>query len=255
LPTPPSSYRYLLVTLLCGLAAGCSYADDPDLRTGTLAPFILVGSNPGPGAVGVLRAAPVDVFFSVAPDAFTAADVNMRIYSGLIEAPGTVRVDLLERRLRMQPFSPLRPDLRHEVYLAGVLRGLNGVKLPKTVVFDFTTGADEGAAAAPRPAVQGAELQPAWTQRCASCHSATADTAPPMRVDLSSTEAVRRTVRALPSSAGPLLVSPGDHARSYLMLKLLGEGGILGSPMPPDGPRLADADLRRVADWIDAGAP
>jgi hypothetical protein len=250
---PPSSYRYLFVSLLCGLAAGCSYADHPDLRADPLAPFILVGSNPGPGATGVPRAAPVDIFFSVAPDAFTAADVNMRIYSGLIEAPGTVRVDLLERRLRMQPFRSLRPELRHQVYVAGSVRGLNGVKLPDTIVFDFTTAADEGAAPAPRPVVQGAELQPLFGQRCASCHSATAGTSPPMRVDLSSTDAIRRTVRALPGSAGSLLVSPADHARSYLMLKLLGEGGILGSLMPPDG-RLPEADLRRVADWIDAGA-
>jgi hypothetical protein len=75
-----------------------------------------------------------------------------------------------------------------------------------------------------------------------------------MGLDLSSPEMVRRTLRGVPGSTGMVKVRPGDHARSYLMLKLLGEGGHLGPPMPPDEPRLSRIDLRRVADWIDAGA-
>ena len=252
MPSAPNSSPCLLLALLCGLAAGCSYADRPDLRAGGLSQFALVSSRPAPGEAGFPRAAPIDLFFSDTPDAETVADVDLRIYSGLIEAAGTVRVDLLERRLRMQPFRVLRPELRHEVSLAGVIRGLNGATLPATVVFDFTTSADEGSPAPAPPVVTGAELQPIWSQRCISCHSGAA---PPMAVDLSSPEAARRTMRGLPSSAGPLLVAPGTHAKSYLMLKLLGEGGILGSPMPPDGPRLGSGELRRVADWIDAGAP
>jgi len=46
----------------------------------------------------------------------------------------------------------------------------------------------------------------------------------------------------------------GDHARSYLMFKLLGVGGYVGFPMPPDRPALRRADLRRVVTWIDGGA-
>jgi len=49
-------------------------------------------------------------------------------------------------------------------------------------------------------------------------------------------------------------VRPGDPARSYLYLKVLGDGGIDGGRMPLDGPydpRLAPL----IASWIEAGAP
>jgi hypothetical protein len=48
-------------------------------------------------------------------------------------------------------------------------------------------------------------------------------------------------------------VQPGDPSASYLWLKLHGDGGIDGSPMPG-----GDPDPRRAAlawEWIEAGAP
>lgn len=60
----------------------------------------------------------------------------------------------------------------------------------------------------------------------------------------------------VPASERPdmLRVRPGDPARSYLYLKVLGDGGIDGGRMPLDGPvdpRLAPF----LASWIEAGAP
>ena len=60
----------------------------------------------------------------------------------------------------------------------------------------------------------------------------------------------------VPSTERPSLsrVAPGDPRRSYLYLKVLGDGGIDGGRMPLDGPfdpRLAPF----VARWIEAGAP
>jgi hypothetical protein len=49
-------------------------------------------------------------------------------------------------------------------------------------------------------------------------------------------------------------VAPGDPVESYLWLKLAGDGGIDGAPMPSG----AERDPRRAAlawDWIEAGAP
>lgn len=49
-------------------------------------------------------------------------------------------------------------------------------------------------------------------------------------------------------------VAPGDPIRSYVYLKVLGDGGIDGGRMPLDGPfdpRLAPF----LASWIEAGAP
>ncbi len=59
-----------------------------------------------------------------------------------------------------------------------------------------------------------------------------------------------------PSTERPELfrVAPGDPARSYLYLKVLGDGGIEGGRMPLGGP--ADPKLAALfADWIEAGAP
>jgi hypothetical protein len=60
----------------------------------------------------------------------------------------------------------------------------------------------------------------------------------------------------IPSTERPELyrVAPGDPARSYLYLKVLGDGGIEGGSMPLGGP--ADPKLAALlADWIEAGAP
>jgi hypothetical protein len=59
-----------------------------------------------------------------------------------------------------------------------------------------------------------------------------------------------------PSTQRPELarVARFDPLRSYLFLKALGDGGIVGAPMPPSGvpdPRIAAV----LHDWIEAGAP
>jgi hypothetical protein len=48
-------------------------------------------------------------------------------------------------------------------------------------------------------------------------------------------------------------VKPGDPAASYLYLKLLCDGGIDGSCMPPGPPQPSLITL--FHDWIEAGAP
>jgi hypothetical protein len=60
----------------------------------------------------------------------------------------------------------------------------------------------------------------------------------------------------VPSTQRPELprVAPGDPWRSYLFLKVLGDGGIDGAPMPPSSapdPRIPAV----VYAWIEAGAP
>ncbi|MEZ4438889.1 MAG: hypothetical protein R3B72_07360 [Polyangiaceae bacterium] len=51
-----------------------------------------------------------------------------------------------------------------------------------------------------------------------------------------------------------MLVEPGHPERSHVMNKLMGTNMCGGQAMPPDDPRPAD-ELRRVSDWICAGAP
>ena len=64
-------------------------------------------------------------------------------------------------------------------------------------------------------------------------------------------------------AAGLLRVAPGDPARSFLLIKLIGGstsavGGFdprYGSPMPKTGGPLSSADIDQIRSWILAGAP
>jgi len=246
------SHRALLVALVSALSApgllACTY-DGEDLLPPPAATFTVVSSVPAPATVGVPRSLPIDVVFNATPDAASVSDLVFRVFSGLIEGTGTVKVDLLARRLRLTPFDPLRPGLRHQVYLASGVRGLSGARLAHTLVFDFTTGEELGTPPAPPAPSTVSSLQPLWDARCASCHGGAA---PRAGLDLSSPTTALRDLSSAAVSADLLRVKAGDHARSALMLKLLGEGA-LGLRMPPDAPLAAD-QLQQIADWIDAGA-
>jgi hypothetical protein len=51
------------------------------------------------------------------------------------------------------------------------------------------------------------------------------------------------------------LVRPGEPDASYLVMKVRGDSGIVGMPMPMGGAPIADADLTLLEEWIAAGAP
>ena len=244
--------RILLVPL--ALLWGCTYEGEPDPRpTRTSETFKIVEYLPSPGQTGVSRSSHIDLIFNAPPDATHVSTTYLRLFSGLYERLGAVKVDLLRRRIRFSPTSSLRAELRYRFFISARLRGLNGVELADNVFFDFTTGTGSQAPPADKlPVVTARDVQPIWADRCISCHGATA---PPARVDLSSSTAAVSSLMGVPSAHGdrPRVV-PGDHAGSYLMLKLLDGGRITGFPMPPSGPALTARQLRLVADWIDGGA-
>jgi hypothetical protein len=242
-----SSRRRTLLLLLVHLS-GCTYFDEPAPAPG----YRLLRSSPAAGELDVSRDRPIDLYFDAAPAAETVTPVDVRLFSGLIESPGTVTLDLLARRVRFRALVPLRASLRHQLWLNAGIRSLAGAALGAPVTFDFSTGAAaDTPPEPPRPTVAARDLQPIWTQ-CSACHGFAS---PRGGVDLSSPEAAVRTLSGVPSvRSGLQRVVPGDHSRSYLMRKLLDEGGTVGFPMPPEGPRLAPDRLREVADWIDGGA-
>lgn len=243
-----------LVPLVVLLLGGCTYEGDPDPRpTQTTTPLEIIKYAPSPGETGVSRAAWVDLVFNAPPDGAHVSSAYLRLFSGLYETIGTHKVDLLKRRIRFSPTTALRGELRYEFYVSARIRGINGSTLADNVFFDFTTGAGSQAPPATTPpAVTARKVQDIWAARCTSCHGAEA---PPARVDLSTAAAALRSLKGVPSmGANRPRVVPGDHARSYLMLKLLDVGGVTGFVMPPSGPALTATQLRQVADWIDGGA-
>lgn len=199
----------------------------------------------------------IDAYFNVplAGESIASA-ADFRLFSGLIESYGRVSIDLLERRLRFVPDEPLRPRLRYQMYVWGGVRGVNGARLSESQIFDFTVGTEPGPVLPPAPPAPDADrIQERWTVRCAHCHGP-AQGSPRAGLDLSSRAAARAALAGVPSDGYPALrrVLVGDHARSYLVRKLLGVG-IAGLTMPPDGAPLVAAELREVCDWIDGGAP
>ncbi len=236
------------------LMAGCSYEDDPDLRPGSASQtFEIIATSPAPGAVGVARNARLTATFNHPPDAATVAAARVRLYSGLYQILGAARVSLLDRSITFTPTSTMRPNLRYLLHFSSAVRGLNGAPLPRSYILDFTTGEQiRVAEPPPPPAPTGADLQSTWSAHCVRCH---AGQAAPLGLRLDGGAAAQQALVDQPASVSSLRrVHTGDHARSYLMLKLLNQGGIGGYPMPPDRPALDRATLGRIARWIDAGA-
>ncbi len=251
-----SRYPGALLLGCIGLA-GCSYEGEPDFRGEPPGELRVVRTYPEAGQVDVGLATWVDTIFNVPLAGESIADAaDFRLFSGLIESHGRVTIDLLERRLRFVPREPLRPRVRYQMYLWGGVRGVNGARLPESRIFDFTAGSEPGPSLPPTPAPPDAEaIQQRWSARCAHCHGPAAGP-PRAGLDLSTRAAATAALRGVPSDGLPALrrVLAGDHARSYLMRKLLGQG-VTGLMMPPDGAPLADGELREVAAWIDGGAP
>lgn len=210
-------------------------------------------SNPAAGATEVAVDAAIDLYFSSPIAAETLRERSVGLSSGLVFSSVRLVVDLLERRLRALPDVVLRPNLDYRLTVGTDLRAIDGTQLIEPVTFTFTTGSRRGPRALPQPAGGLADLQPLWSTRCVDgCHSASVARA---GLDLSSAAAALRDLRGVASDQSDLLrVAPGDHARSYLLRKLLVGAAIRGLPMPPTGPPLTDEELHAIAAWIDGGA-
>ncbi len=238
----------ILVVLVCS----CAY-EQPDQEPVLSPGFDLRRSSPAPGQSGIPQDPQIDLFFDQAPAAESISTSDIRLFSGLIETLGQTEVDLLRRSISFTPSSTLRANLQYQVYLSEFIRGLNGQRLGRPITFSFITSAQRTTPEDPMQPVLVEDLQEIWTASCASgCH----DSAPGRAgVDLSSPDHVVRSLKGVSSRGWDMLrVLPDDHARSYLIRKLLGEGSYTGFRMPPDGPPLPLEQIRRIADWIDSGA-
>jgi hypothetical protein len=78
---------------------------------------------------------------------------------------------------------------------------------------------------------------------------------PAANLDLSSGNSYNNLVNIQSSEIPSLLrVKPGDTDSSYLLLKLIGDPGIVGSRMPRGAPPLSNPTIDSIAKWIQEGA-
>ena len=86
--------------------------------------------------------------------------------------------------------------------------------------------------------------------KCVRCHGAVANAG----LDLRAATGFANLVNAASTETALLRVAPGDPENSYLIHKLEGRSGIVGSQMPKDGPFLSAEQIDVVRSWITAGA-
>lgn len=95
----------------------------------------------------------------------------------------------------------------------------------------------------PAPGATFASVQGVLSAKCAGCHGAEN---PKGGVALDTFESVMKG-----GHDGPV-VEPGDPAGSELVAVMRGAEG--HKTMPPKGPPVAEDDIKKVEDWIQAGA-
>jgi mono/diheme cytochrome c family protein len=89
---------------------------------------------------------------------------------------------------------------------------------------------------------------------CSGCHTNVGRT-PSGGLNLAGDEAYDRLVNvASVRKTGATLVVPGDPDNSYLIQKIEGASGLVGTRMPLNGPYLSDGQVRIIRRWIETGA-
>jgi mono/diheme cytochrome c family protein len=97
-----------------------------------------------------------------------------------------------------------------------------------------------------------------FTPKCAICHTGTAPASGPLPAsqNLTAGNSYANLVGVSSAEVPTLLrVKPGDPVNSYLIQKLEGSAGIVGSRMPQGGPFLDQPSIDLIKAWITAGAP
>ena len=90
---------------------------------------------------------------------------------------------------------------------------------------------------------------------CSGCHNGVGTTLPGSQNLTSAANSFAALVNVASSEVPTLKkVKPNDPDNSYLIQKLEGTAGIVGSQMPKGGPPLSQAQIDKIKSWISAGA-
>ena len=99
---------------MCGcvaLLSACGYIGDPTLYGLGVGELTIEAFDPSPGAIDVPVNKTLAARFDVAPAGESISTFSARVFSGVMEAPGEVKVDQLRRELLYVPSGKLRPVL------------------------------------------------------------------------------------------------------------------------------------------------
>ena len=105
------------------------------------------------------------------------------------------------------------------------------------------------------PAITLAQLSAEiFTPKCATsgCHSGAS---PDAGLSLTTANIAEETI-GVPASGNSnfQLFAPGDPVNSYVLMKVRGDEGIVGSQMPRGGGRLSEDEIAKIVAWVEAGA-
>ena len=95
----------------------------------------------------------------------------------------------------------------------------------------------------------------AGRQACTNCHTSVGRN-PSGLMDLREGAAYNSLVGVTsPAKPGAIRVIPGDPENSYLIHKIEGRPGIVGTPMPRGNALLSAGQILVIRRWIELGAP
>jgi len=126
------------------------------------------------------------------------------------------------------------------------------------VVADTAAGTPEGDADVDADAdtdldtAAGEEFPAVYTGALADCTGCHGSGSPSAGLDLSSDTVAFDSLSMGSTVDGFSYVVPGDADSSYVVMKLRGDDGISGDPMPPSG--ATDAQIDIMVGWINGGA-
>jgi hypothetical protein len=271
------------------LASACTSAShvEPYVQPAPAALSVVVSTDPPPRADGTV---PRNVRFVVQLDGYPDPDSvsygPVTLHSGAATFDLDTRVDLVGRAVVVTPRSLLAPGAQYDLVVSGLVT-LDDRVQGDDVIAAARAGTDDGDPfPAPPAPTWNADVRPILGSCAPYCHSPvglsgrmrtptrlldlTGDPRDPVfgMVGVPSVGLRGTPVRLL-------RVAPGDAARSVLLRKLIGGNPAADAQDPPypsmrvdgrrmpllldaaesSGPPLADADLRTVQAWIEAGAP
>ncbi len=248
-----------LVVLLS--VAGCLFLPDRSVENRGREPLRVESVNVAEGDTDVPLDVSIEIRFNQPLDPASLEDASMQLGSGSLRSLADVRFDALTRTLVFDPRSDLRPGLWYEFTMDAFPLSIMGTAyLDEPLQIRFGTGTETGATpAVPRPAVDfETKVWPVIGAGGCGCHSEASRAMGfviPADPDAFLSGSVATPSREWP---GWRIVDPGQHARSYLIYKLLGDERlgmptIMGETMPPGAP-LPMQDIETIRDWIEQGA-